>query len=122
MLDNPQFIYCGCQYGAQTVLTKEILEAWPEFKLSFSRPGFVTFKVPGSFPKKSLPTLDLKSTFARCYGISLGSVKVEGEAERVQRIQELLEQNQLDNIQHLHVWRRDTSIPGNRGFEPGRDA
>ncbi|MBA63103.1 MAG: SAM-dependent methyltransferase [Planctomycetaceae bacterium] len=122
MSDNTQFIYCCCQYGAQTVLKKEILESWPQFKFSFSRPGFVTFKIPATFPQKSLPTLDLKSTFARCYGISLGSVKADGEVEKIQFIKKLTEQIQLGKIEHLHVWKRDISIPGNRGFEPGRDA
>ena len=53
------FIFCSCQYGAQAILKQEILSHWPEFKFAFSRPGFVTFKVPEGVPLKSLPSLDL---------------------------------------------------------------
>jgi len=116
------FIYCGCQNGAQAALKQEILATWPQFRFSFSRPGFVTFKIPADFPHKSLPTLDLKSTFARCSGISLGSVTCDDLEDLVQQVSQLVESAQLSPIQHLHVWQRDTDTPGNRGFEPGRNA
>ena len=122
MSNSNPFIYCGCQNGAQAALKQEILATWPQFRFSFSRPGFVTFKVPSDFPLKSLPTLDLKSTFARCSGISLGSVDCDDPEVRIQHISQLVESAQLGPIQHLHVWQRDTDTPGNRGFEPGRDA
>ena len=122
MPETTPFIFCSCQYGAQTALKKEFATTWPQFKLSFSRPGFVTFKVPEEFPAKSLPTLDLKSTFTRSSGISLGSVKTSGQSERIQLTKQIVENAELENIAHLHLWRRDRSVPGERGFEPGRDS
>ena len=114
------FIFCSCQYGAQAILKQEILSHWPEFKFAFSRPGFVTFKVPEGFPLKSLPTLDLKSTFTRTSGICLGKVQAQGTAELLKQAAELVSQSNLENIKHLHLWQRDTSVPGERQFEPGR--
>ncbi len=122
MSAKPQFIFCGCQFGAQSVLKQEILGSWPDFKLSFSRPGFVTFKLPADFPTKSLPTLDLKSTFTRCSGISLDSVRADNETDRIDQIRQILGNSELPDFDHLHVWKRDCQIPGDRGFEPGRDA
>ena len=120
MDQKPQFIFCSCQFGAQTALKQEILAQWPEFKFAFSRPGFVTFKVPETFPVKSLPTLDLKSTFARASGICLGSIKEPDEDKRFVAVVELINQASLEGLQHLHLWTRDRQVPGDRGFEPGR--
>ena len=121
MSETTPFIFCSCQYGAQTALKKEFATTWPQFKLSFSRPGFVTFKVPEEFPAKSLPTLDLKSTFTRSSGISLGSVKASEQNERIQLTKKIVENTAPGNLTHLHLWRRDRSVPGERGFEPGRE-
>ena len=90
------FIFCSCQYGAQAILKQEILNHWPEFKFAFSRPGFVTFKVPEGFPLKSLPTLDLKSTFTRTSGICLGKVQAQDADELLKQAAELVSQSNLE--------------------------
>ncbi len=116
-----KYIYCSCQNGAQHVLKDEILSVWPTFRLAFSRPGFVTFKVPDDFPANSLPTLNLKSTFARTSGIGLGKITNDDQTEMVQQLIAELPLEHLPTLQHVHVWQRDPVLPGNRDFEPGRN-
>lgn len=117
---NSQYIYCSCQNGAQYVLKDEILSVWPTFRLAFSRPGFVTFKLPSDFPSNSLPTLNLKSTFARTSGIGLGKITNDDQTEIIQQLVAELPLEQLPPLRHVHVWQRDPVLPGNRDFEPGR--
>ena len=116
-----QYIYCSCQNGAQHVLKNEILSVWPTFRTAFSRPGFVTFKVPADFPANSLPTLNLKSTFARTSGIGLGKITNDDQPAMVQQLVAELPLEQLPTLKHVHVWQRDPVLPGNRDFEPGRN-
>ena len=116
-----QYLYCSCQNGAQHVLKDEILSVWPTFRLAFSRPGFVTFKVPDDFPANSLPTLNLKSTFARTSGIGLGKLTNDDQTEMIQQLVAEVPLEQLPPLKHVHVWQRDPVLPGNRDFEPGRN-
>jgi 23S rRNA (cytidine2498-2'-O)-methyltransferase len=108
---NP-FVFVICQAGAEAAARKEILEL-PGFRLAFSLPGFLTFKVePGSLPERfSLPV-----TLARTCGWSLG--KVSGE-EANQLVAEICQQDIWEDCQHLHVYERETVVPGTKGFEPG---
>ena len=77
-------------------------------------PGFVTFKCDSdALPEKFI----LKSTFARTYGWSLGNTKTDALSEHIQQI---LSYKQSTSAKHLHVWQRDTKIPGTSGFEPGQ--
>jgi len=116
-----KYIYCSCQNGAQHVLKEEILSVWPTFRLAFSRPGFVTFKVPNDFPVNSLPTLNLKSTFARTSGIGLGKISNIDQNRMAQQLVSELPLEHLPTLKHIHVWQRDPVLPGNRNFEPGRN-
>ncbi len=67
-----QFLYTVCQRGAEPALKAELAKHWPDFRFAYSRPGFVTFKLPDG---ADLPEdFDLQSVFARTYGFSLGKV------------------------------------------------
>ena len=113
MTSQPRYLFIVCQKGAEGVCKAEVLANHREFKLSFSRPGFVTFKCEDeSVPEK----LTLKTSFARTYGWSVGSFKV---TDARSQITELCENEWLVKADHLHVFERDTDLPGSRGFEPG---
>src|SRR6186997_3062423 len=43
---SPSFIFATCQVGAEPALKTELARVWPDFKFAYSRPGFLTFKVP----------------------------------------------------------------------------
>lgn len=115
-----QFIFCTCQAGAELALKREVAVNHPHLRLAFSRPGFVTFKFAESPASRAaeLPRLSL----ARAIGWSLG--KVEGIelhelAKTVWKTPTITAFVHEKGIDDLHVWQRDSAIPGDRGFEPG---
>ena len=118
---NPQYIFCSCQHGAQNVLKNEILSAWPDFRLAFSRPGFVTFKIPENIPANSLSTLNLNSTFTRTSSVGLGKVSHDDPGTTIRTMLDQLPLDQIPTLKHVHVWERDSALPGTRDFEPGRN-
>ena len=72
MSDPPGFLFVTCQVGAEAALKSEVARRWPEFRFAYSRPGFVTFKLPKDH---SLPAdFDLEAVFARAHAFSLGKV------------------------------------------------
>jgi len=113
MPERPHFLFVTCQVGAATTVKEELSRRWPEFRFAFSRPGFLTFKLPENH---ELPAdFDLQSVFARAYGFSLGKVTGQDTAELAQSAWRLYGGRPCRRI---HVWQRDTAEPGQRGFEP----
>jgi 23S rRNA (cytidine2498-2'-O)-methyltransferase len=113
-MTSSNFIFVTCQVGAEPAVKSEIARKWPAFRFAYSRPGFITFKVP---PGAALADdFDLHSAFARSYGFSLGKALGETVDERVVQVQKLMEGREF---QALHVWQRDLYEPGHRGYDPG---
>lgn len=112
-VDQPSFIFACCQNGTETALKTEVVRNNPEFRFSFSRPGFVTFKVSG---QRLSAGFDLRSVFARTYGISTGRITGQNISAMADDFWKTAD---AENIRHLHVWQRDQWLPGERGFEPG---
>lgn len=113
-MDVPTFVFVSCQVGAEKALKQDLGKHHPQLVFAFSRPGFVTFKVDGSI------ALDqpLKSPFARAFGISLGSIKLPENSPEEPDLQAVLDLLPSQRFQHIHVWRRDHNVPGEKGFEP----
>lgn len=108
-----KFIFVVCQNGAESACKREVTRNHPELRLAFSRPGFITFKLnEGDLPDRFF----LKSTLARTYGWSCGSAIAPSSAELVERVLALPE---MARASQLHVWQRDSAVPGSHGFEPG---
>jgi 23S rRNA (cytidine2498-2'-O)-methyltransferase len=114
MKATPSFVFVVCQCGAEAALKSELGRSWPELRFAYSRPGFVTFKYTGE--KQLPPSFDLRSTFARTYGFSLG--KVVGSDPRSMAA-EVWHQLGKQKVEAIHVWQRDWATPGYGGFEPG---
>ncbi len=114
MNDPLGFLFIVCQVGAEPALKNEIARQWPEFRFAYSRPGFVTFKLPDS--AKLTDDFDLHSVFARLYGFSLGKVRGENAEIMAGEVWRLAADREYE---HLHVWQRDEAMPGEHGFEPG---
>ena len=57
------FLFLTCQIGAEGAVKGEMARRWPEFRFSYSRPGFLTFKLPENVTFAE--DLDLESVFAR---------------------------------------------------------
>lgn len=134
MTDAPQYLFAVCQRGAEGALKVELARDWPDFRLAYSKPGFVTFKLPADHGLAD--DFDLHSALARTYGFSLG--KLEGQnalslAEQAWRLAEekgtgvffrngperASQKRPPSPFRHLHVWQVDAALPGARGFEPG---
>jgi len=116
----PQFLFAVCQRGAEQALKHELAAGPINVRPAFSRPGFVTFKLDA--PCTDPAQFQLPATFARALGFSLGKVRGELTVDLVEEtwnspaLQELLA---TQEIADLHVWQRDSAVPGVRGFEPG---
>jgi 23S rRNA (cytidine2498-2'-O)-methyltransferase len=99
--------------GAERALKAEVARLWPSFHFAYSRPGFLTFKLP---PSVVLPDdFELGSVFSRAHGFSLGKVSADTVEQRALDLWRLVGDRSFDA---LHVWQRDTARPGWRGFEP----
>src|SRR5687768_18432973 len=112
MHDAPQFLFVTCQVGAEAAVKHELARDWPDFRFAYSRPGFLTFKLP------DLPSRDfeLGSVFARAHGFTLGKVTGETSDERLRAAQSLIGERRFNT---LHVWQRDLAPVGQHFFEPG---
>jgi 23S rRNA (cytidine2498-2'-O)-methyltransferase len=114
-LDKPvQFLFITCQVGAEKAVKREMAGYWPEFRFAFSKPGFLTFKLPQNHELAN--DFDLKSVFARAYGFSLGQAEGKSREELASGVWEACRKW---TIQRIHVWERDRSEPGVHRFEPG---
>jgi len=111
------FIYVVCQTSSNPLVKLEVGGQFPQARLAFSRPGFLTFKVPDG--NSVLP--ELISTFSRTLGWGLGSIKGVDEADLVA---ETVQRALAHHVDHIHVFERDPCLPGekhgaNLRFEPG---
>ncbi len=113
-LPQPQFLFVACQVGAEAAVKNELARDWPDFRFAYSRPGFLTFKLP---PEVELADdFDLRGVFARAHGFTLGKATGSTLGERVAKVVELAGKTPYDQ---LHVFARDPVQVGHRGFDPG---
>lgn len=111
--ERPAFLFATCQVGAERALKAEFAARWPDFRFAYSRPGFLTFKLPADHTLAV--DFDPNCVFARSWGFSLGKVNAASLEERAKQFVEQIGRRPFDA---LHVWQRDTAAPGHRGFEP----
>jgi 23S rRNA (cytidine2498-2'-O)-methyltransferase len=113
-MPEANFIFVTCQIGAEPAVKAEMARRWPAFRFAFSRPGFLTFKLPQG-GELLADDFDLHSVFARSYGFSLGKIEGETDQQRAAAVWDLAGERQFDS---LHVWQRDLFEAGSRGYEP----
>ena len=115
------FVFVICQAGAESALKSEIARRHAAFRFAYSRPGFVTFKVPDDVRRDR--RFELQSVFARTWGFSIGKVTgTDGHqtaADFWTLLGERFPPHDLAKYTHLHVRERDRQLPGDNGFEPG---
>jgi 23S rRNA (cytidine2498-2'-O)-methyltransferase len=107
------FLLVTCQIGAEAALKAELARLQPDFRFAYSRPGFLTFKVPPD--RRLAPDWSLDSVFARAHAFSLGKVTgtdIEALATETWR---LLGERPVECV---HAWARDLTPPGEHGYEP----
>ncbi|MBI2826552.1 MAG: hypothetical protein HYX69_17915 [Planctomycetia bacterium] len=111
------FIFITCQVGAETAVKHEIARCWPGVRFAYSRPGFLTFKLPADHGLAD--DFDLAGVFARAYGFTLGKVTGATEEDLARAAWALAAHVPATR---LHVWQRDQREPGKFGYEPGLSA
>ena len=101
----PEFIFATCQLGAEVAFKAELARDRPDLRLAYSRPGFLTFKLPadGSASEKAECPLS-SSVFARASGFSLGKLAGDAIGELAAGVWRLAGERPF---RRLHVWRRD---------------
>jgi 23S rRNA (cytidine2498-2'-O)-methyltransferase len=114
MTEPPKFLFTTCQVDAERALKSELARRMPDLHVAFSRPGFLTFKLPPSFEPDD--DFRLRTVFARSHGFSLGSVQGDSPEARAAEVWRLAGER---TFRRIHVWPRDTAPPGEHGFEPG---
>ncbi len=109
---EPTFLYVICQVGVERQCKERMAERWPDIRFSFSRPGFLTFKMPnGPLPEGA----DLENAFVRTSGYCLGKIDVEAvESAGAAFWEQFGSKHPFD---HIHVWQRDARPVGDK-FEP----
>lgn len=117
---SSHFLFLTCQVGAEPAVKAELARLQPGFRFAYSRPGFLTFKLPAGL--SLAPDFDLGSTFARAYAISLGKVTGDTDdalAEAAWSMAREATKSLGLEWERLHVWQRDFRAAGDRGYTPG---
>jgi 23S rRNA C2498 (ribose-2'-O)-methylase RlmM len=102
-MPSGKFAFFTCQVGAEAELKREVLSEFPEFKFSYSRPGFLTFVDPASSVH---PELETQAIFARTWGMNVGRAAPD---ELIEKLSPLLGEWQPDL---LHLYDADRFFPG----------
>src|SRR5262245_31547980 len=114
-----RFLFAATQAGAERALKNEIAREHPELRFAFSRPGFVTYRLPDAMPHAEF---ELRSVFARTWGYSLGKVGGGDDAQLARDAWRLVgEQAPEAPIRHVHVWPRNRALPGDDDYFPAID-
>jgi 23S rRNA (cytidine2498-2'-O)-methyltransferase len=116
-----RFLFAAVQAGAERALKNEVARDQPGLKFAFSRPGFVTFRLPEATGKRAaVPKLDC--VFARTWGCSLG--KVAGAADDAvlardawRLVADVLPGDAGRELCHVHVWHRERTLPGDENYD-----
>ena len=110
MTDSPGFVFVTCQVGVESALKAELARCRPDWVPSYSRPGFVTFKLPAG-----LRGSRLESVFARSHHLSLGKAAGGSTDERARSVWHLLGDRPCERI---HVWERAKRRADEEEVEP----
>jgi 23S rRNA (cytidine2498-2'-O)-methyltransferase len=102
-----QFVFMTCRAGAERAVKDEVARVEPEWRFSYSRPGFLTFKYAGGRPLDEQRLAEGQWTFAHAHGISLGRVtgeKLEELAGSVWKHEAVSKLAAGDGFAANHVW------------------
>jgi 23S rRNA (cytidine2498-2'-O)-methyltransferase len=108
--DAAQFVFMTCRAGAEGALKQEVANVEPEWRPSFSRPGFLTFKNASEQAIDDRKLAERNWTFAYTQGISLGRLAGAQLADLARRFWEHPEVAAIaasGATFDLHVWERE---------------
>ncbi len=111
-IGQEQFAFLLCQHGTEPTLKARWLGGDSPLRLAFSRPGLLTFKTAEGAPAAVSIGDDW---MVRLAGLILGQVKGELVESMVDEALTLAG----TDWDAVHVFLRDSGLPGVKGFEPG---
>jgi len=107
-----QFVYMTCRAGAEGALKREVARSGAAWRPAFSRPGFVTFKLPAAQMLDPRQLAERHWTFAHAHGISLGRLTGSQLTNLARQVWELEGVRPLLGKTapvDMHVWQRTPS-------------
>jgi 23S rRNA (cytidine2498-2'-O)-methyltransferase len=120
MTRDAQFVFMSCRPCAEGALKREVAHSEPTWRLAFSRPGFVTFKLPAEQPAIVRTLAERHWTFAHTHGVSLGQVTGNQLAALVEQAWKLDGVDALacaGQIADIHVWEPAASVDTDTGVD-----
>jgi 23S rRNA (cytidine2498-2'-O)-methyltransferase len=111
-IETPRFVLATCQVGAEAALKNEIARRWPDFRVAYSRPGFLTFKLPEGVWLR--PEFDLEAVFARSHAFSLGKASGASPDDLAAQAWALAASRPVERV---HGWSRDSVWPAREDGE-----
>ncbi len=114
---SKDFAFVACQQSAGPLLKRHLIGNSSPFRLAFSRPGLLTFKVVSDCPSPdengavALPGHPM----IRQTGWVLGQIRGTSANAMATEVKSLAG----GGWDALHVFARDSAMPGDDGFEPG---
>lgn len=115
MAEAAGFIFVTCQCGAEAAVKSEVRRRRPDFRFAYSRPGFLTFKLPPD--ARVGEDFELPLVFGRAWGFSLGKASGQDDEQLAAAVWQIAGGEGFDR---LHVWPRDAHPAGEHGYEPGQ--
>jgi 23S rRNA (cytidine2498-2'-O)-methyltransferase len=117
---DAQFVFMTCRTGAEAALKQEVAHAEPEWRLSYSRPGFLTFKRAGKLAINDRQLAERSWTFAHAHGISLGRLTGSSLSDLAAKLwchEGVVKLLNMSPPADLHVWQREPMATDDRGSE-----
>jgi 23S rRNA (cytidine2498-2'-O)-methyltransferase len=112
--DEAQFVFMTCRPGAEGALKQEIARSEPAWRPAFSRPGFLTFKLPSEPPVEERRLGERHWTFAHAHGVSLGRLtgsQLAKLAEQLWQHEGVRSLASSGDFADMHVW-EPSFLPG----------
>ena len=115
-----QFVFMTCRAGVEGALKAEVARTDPEWRPAFSRPGFLTFKLPGDKPLDDRQLAQRHWTLAHTHGVSLGRLTGTELSSLVDQLWHhggLVALVTKESPADVHVWQRGVRSAENDAFE-----
>ena len=113
------YIMTSCEAGEEKALKTEVAKNHPSLRLAFSRPGYVTFKLPPTNAaateseretKMTAAAFKLNAVFARQFAASLGNCALIDDVIIKAKALLALDSDPSKRLR-LHVWGRGEPLP-----------
>jgi 23S rRNA (cytidine2498-2'-O)-methyltransferase len=102
-----QFVFMTCKVGAEGALKQEVARTEPTWRIAFSRPGFLTFKLADPRHVDERQLAERRWTFAHAHGVSAGKVigqQLAQLAHELWQLESIVPLADSGLFTDVHVW------------------